>query len=180
MTTYNIALGSKVPGGITVELDMSNTAAVAYLIEYGIKQSLNDAIAAVKVTDADYSADATKAIVEKKWAAILSGTVRQAGTREASDPIGAEAKKLARAWLVDKAQDQIKKAAMTNARRAGVNGTDAEVLAFVVGKMAETDHWRQAAEKSIAARKAAMAAVPEFDMGDLFPVEPASDEANLE
>lgn len=176
MTTFNIALGSKVPGGITVELDMANSAAVAYLVEYGIKQSLNDAIAAVKVTDADYSPEATKAIVEKKWAAILSGTVRQAGTREAADPIGAEAKKLARAWLV--ANDQTKKNAMTNARKAGVTGTDAEVIAFVVGKMADAPQWRTAAEKAIEARKAALAAVPEFDMADLFG-EPVSDDANL-
>lgn len=169
MTTFHIALGSKVPGGITVELDMSNEAAVAYLVEYGIKQSLNDCIAAVKTTDEDYTPETTLAMVQKRWDAILTGNVRQAGTREASDPIGAEAKKLARAFLLDKDNDQVKKAAMTNARQAGHTGKDSEIIAALVAAMAATEQWRAAAEKSLESRKAILGAVPPVDVSALMP-----------
>jgi ribosomal protein L17 len=134
-STYQIALGSKVPGGIMVELPMDNQAAIQYLIEYGIKQSLNDCIAAVKVTDADYSADNTRAIVEKRWNAILTGSVRSAGTREASDPIMTEARKLARQSF-NKRDEQTRKAAMTAFRKAGVTGDDKTVIAAIVEKLA--------------------------------------------
>lgn len=154
MTTYQIALGSKVPGGIAVDLDMSNTAAVNYLIEYGIKQSLNDCIAAVKVTDADYSADNTRAIVEKRWNAILAGNVRSAGTREASDPIMAEARKLARQSF-NKKDDQIRKAAMTAFRKAGVTGDDKTVITAIVEKLAP--QFRDEAARIVASRQAAVA-----------------------
>lgn len=153
MTTFNIALGSKVPGGIMVDLDMANEPAIAYLVEYGLKQSLNDAIAAIKVTDADYSPEATRAIVEKRLAAIMTGTVRQAGTREASDPVGAEAKKLARAAFNAK-PEQTRKAAMTAFRQAGITGDDKTVIAAIVDKMAPA--FRAEAEKIIEARKAAV------------------------
>ena len=126
MTTFNIALGTKVPGGITVDLDFANdTLAVNYLVEYGIKQSLNDAIAAIKTTDADYTVANTKAIVEKRWAAILSGTVRQAGTREASDPYAAETRRLALATF-KALNDQVRKTAMTRLMKAGMNEKDAK------------------------------------------------------
>lgn len=165
METITIALGTKADP-ITVNLAdiMGNPAALRYVVEYGLKQSLNDAIAAVKTTDTDYSREATGAIAAKRLDAILNGTVRQAGTREAADPIGVEAKKLARAALV--ADDQKKKAAMTAWRQAGGTGTDPEVLTAIVAKMAAAPTWRAAAEKTIAARKAAVADV-EMDLAAL-------------
>lgn len=159
-STYVVTLGSKADP-ITVELDMSNQAAIHYLIEYGLKQSLNDSIAAVKVTDTDYTREGCRALAEKRLAAILAGTVKQAGTREASDPVGVEAKKLARAALV--ANDQARKAAMTAWRKAGGTGTDAEVMSGIVAQMAGTPRWREAAEAVITARKAA---TPEINLAE--------------
>lgn len=151
MTTFNIALGTKVPGGITVDLDMANTAAIAYLIEYGIKQSLNDAIAAVKITDADYTVANTKAIVEKRWSAILSGNVRQAGTREASDPIGVEAKKIAGEWW-KALGDQNRKVNLTVVMKA--HGMDEKTAkTAIIGAFAKLDSTRRDAEANLNNRK---------------------------
>lgn len=144
--------------GLT-ESAMENPA-LRYVVEYGLKQSLNDAIAGVKVDAPDYNRANATALVLKRLDAIMAGNVRQPGTREASDPIGVEAKKLARAALM--ADDQKRKAAMTAVRQAGNAGKDAEIIALIVGKMAENAVWRDAAEKSIAAKKAAVA-----DAGDL-------------
>jgi hypothetical protein len=151
---YHVNLGTKVPGGIDVDLDMTNTAAVNYLVEYGLKQSLNDAIAAVKVTDADYTAANTKAKVLKRLDAILSGNVRSAGTREASDPVGVEARKLARAAFNAK-PDQTRKSAMTAFRKAGITGDDKTVIAAIVEKMSSA--FREQAELVVAARRSAVA-----------------------
>lgn len=153
MTTFNIALGNKVPGGITVELDMTNQAAISYLIEYGIKQSLNDAIAAVKITDDDYTVDNTKAKVLKRWDAIVTGKVRQAGTRETSDPIGVEAKRLATAWFKS-IDDQKAKAAITaTMKQFGIDDKTARSKIIE----ARIDHFRPEAEKIIESRKVAVA-----------------------
>lgn len=151
---YHVNLGTKVPGGVTIDLDMANEKAVAYLIEYGIKQSLNDAIAAIKTTDSDYSPETTLSRVLKRWDAILAGNVRSAGTREASDPIGVRARKLARAAFMAK-PDQQRKTAMTAFRQAGVTGEDREVIAAIVEKMAPA--FRAAAEAAIAAERDATA-----------------------
>ena len=151
---YHVNLGTKVPGGVTVELDPTNEKAVAYLVEYGIKQSLNDAIAAIKTTDTDYSPENTLARVLKRWDAILTGNVRSAGTREAYDPIGVRARKLARAAFMAK-PDQQRKVAMTAFRQAGITGEDREVIAAIVARMAPA--YRDAAEATIAAEQAATA-----------------------
>jgi hypothetical protein len=171
MTTYNIALGNKVPGGITVNTDdmfrdhgarlgtewaadfatiAATSPALMYLIEYGIKQSLNDAIAAVKVTDEDYTVETTRAIVEKRWAAILSGNVRQAGTREASDPIGVEAKRIAAGWFKT-LPDQSRKSALTAIMAK--NGIDEkEAKAKIIDAYAAQDAVREQAKKVLAVR----------------------------
>lgn len=151
---FKVSLGSKVPGGIDVTIDSTNQAAIDYLVEYGLKQSLNDAIAAIKVTDADYTVDGTKAIVEKRLAAIMAGTVRQAGTREASDPIMAEAKKLARQSFNSR-NEQTRKTAMTAFRKAGVTGDDKTVIAVIVDRLAP--QFKDEAARIVASRKDAVA-----------------------
>lgn len=166
METITIALGTKADP-ITVNLAdiMGNPAALRYVVEYGLKQSLNDAIAAVKTTDTDYSREATGAIAAKRLDAILAGTVRQAGTREATDPVGVEAKKLARAAFVA-APKATQAEAYRQLENAGFKGSAAEGLALIVAKMAAAPTWRAAAEKTIAARKAAVADV-EMDLAAL-------------
>lgn len=173
MTTFNIALGSKVPGGITIDLDMTNETAVAYLVEYGIKQSLNDAIAAIKTTDADYTIANTKAIVEKRWNAILTGTVRQAGTREASDPYAAETRRLALATF-KALDDQVRKVAMTRLMKAGMNekGAKAHIVALY---MADAGIIADAKANVDAMRAKAATLATDIDLASLFAPETDDD-----
>lgn len=168
METITIALGTKADP-ITVNLAdiMGNSAALRYVVEYGLKQSLNDAIAAVKTTDTDYSREATGAIAAKRLDAILSGTVRQPGTREASDPVGVEAKKLAREAF-NKKPEAVRAAAIRAVEATQPDIKTAAAVAIIVAAMAKTDAWRAAAEESIAARAKAVANVDaELDLAAL-------------
>lgn len=162
MNTFNVALGSKVPGGINVDLDTLSTVATDYLIRYGLKQALNDCHAAMKPSDPDYSEANVLATVEKRLAAIMSGTVRQAGTREASDPIGTEAKKIAAVWF--KGLDgQKAKAALTNTMKA--NKVDEKTAkTSIIAKYASRPEIREAAERNLAARVVDV----EIDLDDLL------------
>lgn len=90
-TVFNVAItkGRELIG--TREVDISNLppASLYYLMAYGLKQSLNDAHASAK--------DLTEALasVDKRLQKILDGTMGERATREALDPIEAEAIKLA-------------------------------------------------------------------------------------
>lgn len=184
MTKLHIALGEKVPAGIAVDLDhmfgdesdrsmfqvaYDNSAALRYIVDYGWKQSLNDCISAVKTSANDYTVEKTLALVEKKMAAIMAGTVRQAGVgRTVSDPITAEARKLARAAFMAKG-DQIRKNAMTAFRKAGVTGKDAEIVAAIVTKMvADNPAFMTEAAQIIASRESAIADLADINLDDLF------------
>lgn len=78
-------------------LDIDETAlptnSLAYFLDYGITQSLNDAAASVK-KDEDGCAGKTMALVEKRLAKILAGNPPAIGERT-SDPIKADAIDLA-------------------------------------------------------------------------------------
>lgn len=154
MTNFHIALGTKVPAGFDVDIDSLTDTARTYLVQYGLKQSLNDCIAAIKVTDEDYTPDNTLAIVAKRFDAIQAGAVRQAGTREASDPIMAEARKLARQSF-NARDDQTRKAALTTFRKAGVTGDDKTVIVAIVDRLAP--QFKDEAVRIVASRKDALA-----------------------
>lgn len=70
----------------------------AYVVRYGLTQSLNDAHAAEKRPDDGSNDDAIYAIVEKKLEAIYTGISQRVGAPR--DPVGAEATRLARAEIV--------------------------------------------------------------------------------
>lgn len=151
---FKVSLGSKVPSGIDVTIDPTNQTALDYLIEYGLKQSLNDCIAAIKVTDADYTADKTKAIVLKRLDAIMAGTVQRAGTREASDPYAAEIKRLAFATF-KALPDQKRKSAMLAVIKAGLNEKDAK--AHIIGLYMKDDGIIAKAKANVDATRATAA-----------------------
>lgn len=166
MTNIIITLGTKAdPINVDVtklgldEGTWQASAPLRYVVEYGLKQSLNDAIAAVKVDAPDYSRANAGALVEKRLNAILTGSVKQAGTREASDPVMAEARKLAKAAFNAK-PEQVRKTAMLAALKANLATDDKSAIAAIVEQLAP--RFRDEAEKVIAARKAAVA-----DVGDL-------------
>lgn len=159
---YNVALGSKVAGGIDIDLDALTPQATSYLIRYGLKQALNDAHAAMKPSDKDYSSANVLAQVEKRLANIMAGTVKAMGTREASDPIGAEAKKIAAVWFKG-LDDQKRKVGLTKVMSA--NGVDEKAAkSAIIDGYAKRPEIREAAERNIANRVVDV----EIDIDDLF------------
>lgn len=76
-------------GSFAVNLESMPQASLDYIFAYGLKQCLSDARSAAK------SADEAKGMVQKKLDALLAGTIRVAGSRT-TDPVGQEAKRLAR------------------------------------------------------------------------------------
>jgi len=70
------------------DFDSLPLATRAYLIEYGMRQALNDRVAG------ESDADKGMALVEKRLAGWIDGTVRSMGNREV-DPVNTEAKRLA-------------------------------------------------------------------------------------
>lgn len=89
LSKVNVTL-SKVEETVEFSLTEVNEAGMAYLVEYGLKQSLNDAMASAKTHD-----EATAAW-KKRWDAIRNGTV---ATRS-NDPLA----KHIRALLSQKAK----------------------------------------------------------------------------
>lgn len=94
MHTITIAKAAK---NVVVDFDALPDVSKAYIIEYGLRQSLNDATASLKrdeyKTDGEFQ-DAALAVAEKKLAGILSGELRQSVGR-IGDPIEAEYMRLA-------------------------------------------------------------------------------------
>lgn len=190
MTQITITFGNKAPSmaidatrlGITADQWNANPA-LRYVAEYGLKQSLNDAIAGIKTTDADYTAEKTTAIVLKRLDAIMSGSVRTLGPRESVDPVAAEMLKVAREWF--RAQgDQDRKVAMTNARKAGVVGKDAEVITAIVKALVADSspyaaNFAAEAERRIAEKKASVARLGAgLNVADLFAAPAVAEESD--
>lgn len=93
----------------TVAADLENVLAnspkLAYVLAYGLTQSLNDAHAAEgKKTAA--TPESIMALVEKKLAAIYDGTIRVKGSGTAVNPVEREALKISRAWWKSKGEVQ--------------------------------------------------------------------------
>ena len=79
-------------GEFTVDLAAMPEASLAYIFAYGLKQVLTDAHSAAK------SASEARGMTQKKLDALMRGEFRAASGRT-SDPIKAEAKRLARLAL---------------------------------------------------------------------------------
>jgi len=181
MNMLKIALGNKVPAGVTIDpLEMipdgfdqaqfraiwEGSPALRYIVDYGWKQTLNDAIAGIKLTDKDYSVSMTRAIVEKKINAILGGTVKAGRTVvRAADPIAAEARHIAEALFKAKPVET-RKAAIAAMRATDTEAfaDDAKARAAIIKLIADTDGVKAQAAATVAARQAA----PSFDLAALM------------
>lgn len=82
-------------GPFTVDINKLPQEALAYIFAYGLKQCLNDSRSAAK-TEGE-----AQGMVQKKLDALYAGTIRSVSTRT-SDPVMAEAKRLATAILKTK------------------------------------------------------------------------------
>jgi hypothetical protein len=190
MNTIKIALGNKVPDGVTIDvLGMipdgiepeqfvaiwNASPALRYIVDYGWKQTLNDAIAGIKLTDKDYSVRTTLAIVEKKIAAIIGGTVKAGRTVvRAADPIAAEARHIAEALFKAKPIETRKKA-IADMRLASPTLDDAKARSAIISLIAATEGVKAQAVANVAARQAA----PSFDLAALMAA-PETDEGESE
>lgn len=74
--------------GNELETSIGALPALAYVVKYGLTQSLNDAHAAEKFDGSETAADNIQAIVEKKLAAIYSGEIAMRGVGAPRDPVG--------------------------------------------------------------------------------------------
>lgn len=97
--------------GITIPVDPTALpqAALDHVLYIGLRNILMDSHAGIPTTEPDYQAKAS-AIAEKKLAALMSGEVRVASTRE-GDPVKAEAIRIA--------TDRIKAALRKAGRKVG-------------------------------------------------------------
>lgn len=183
MTKLHIALGKKAPAGIAVDLDrmfesdeyrtrfeslMNESAALRYVVEYGFKQSLNDAIAAIKTTDKDYSTENTVAMAAKRLDAIMTGSVKSRGTGEGpADPYAVEARKLARAAFMAKPEQARKAAVLTIMKRDGVD--DKTATRSIIAAFAEQPAIMEKAIANVDAARAAAAEMADgIDLDALF------------
>lgn len=175
----NIALGAKIPGGITIETNrlfttpemaemfnrlMAASPGLAYVVDNGFKQGLTDAHANIKTTDADFSRENCMAAVEKKLAKIYAGTINAGGTREVSDPIGVEARRIANGWFKS-VPDQQRKAALT-AVMAKYELDEKAAREKIIAQYASQESVREQAKKVLAVR----APEVEIDLDTLFNV----------
>jgi hypothetical protein len=78
---------------LDVPVDKLPANVMEHVTYIGLRNILMDAHASITTDEPDYQAKA-RAVADKKLAAMLSGEVRVAGTRE-GDPVRAEAKRLA-------------------------------------------------------------------------------------
>ena len=94
MNTITIAKAGK---SVEVDFDALPEVSRTYIVEYGLRQSLNDATASLKrdeyKSDAEFQ-DAAFAVANKKLDSILSGELRQSVGR-IGDPVEAEYIRLA-------------------------------------------------------------------------------------
>lgn len=140
MITINIA---KAGQSIAVDFDALPQAAKDYYIAYGIRQSLNDAVAGLKRED--FSSDEAfkeAAYMEAQERAdnIAAGTIRSHGGR-VSDPVEAETMRLA-------------VAAVSNAiLKKGGKLKDYTMKQLREKATGHLDKFRAAAEANVAARK---------------------------
>jgi protein-tyrosine-phosphatase len=148
-----------------IDFDAFTDAGKAYVIKYGLTQSLNDAHAAMKREDGQSEAaffDAVQAVVDKKLAAIASGEVRVAGVAKMPrDPIAAEAQKIARSRVANaiKKNDQKVKSRVIEIMREH-DLDEKEAVAMIVAFLAKRADIVALATENVAA-------IGEIDIGEI-------------
>jgi hypothetical protein len=191
MTKINVELGSR--GSIVVDLDAmftnsnasrefeniwAESTALRYIVQYGFKQSLNDAHATMTKKSGATDAIAMSA-VDKRLDAIMSGTVKQAGTRQVRDPVGAEANRLAWAfWHVKTRGNAAYRVAAIAKARAMLKMVDADekdIVRAIVASLAAQPSRIDEARANIE-RANEDAATSDIDLDELF----GSDEEEAE
>ncbi len=139
MAKLNVNL-SKINESVEFNLDDVNEAGMAYLVEYGLKQSLNDSMAGAK-TDAE-----AVGAWQKRWDAICNGSV---ATRS-GDPLA----KHIRAILSQKAK--------------GWNKLDAKARNAMIQKVREAEDGKLLAILNMAeTRLAEEQGLDDLDLGDI-------------
>lgn len=133
ITITNVSREFGKAGMLDVKLEEMPTAALEYILAYGLKQVLTDAHSSAKTPDE------AKALTEKKLAALMRGEVRMQSSRT-SDPVLAEAKRLA-------------KAAIEAAMKAKGIKAEAKAIADAVAKIAP-NYMEEARKRVEAAAKA--------------------------
>jgi hypothetical protein len=144
--------------GKSIELDVNVKAlpanALEHVIRMGLRNVLMDSHASItKETNPDDFAEVSKAVAEKKLAALMAGEVRVVSTRE-GDPIRAEAKRAA--------QDAIK-VALRKAGRKAEPEVVKTALEKIMGDEARWSKYMETAKATIAARKSV-----DVDVDDLI------------
>lgn len=158
---------------LNVDTDKLTDAVRAYIMEYGLKQMLNDSHASVTATtnpDEDERKEAKLAMAEKKLASLMAGNVAQARFG-GGDPIRTEMRKLADAELTAALKAAGKK--LADAKKA----KDAEgnlVWTATVNKLMEKHEARYKKEAQARLDKAKGAAEG-IDLEGLFTLEKAGD-----
>lgn len=166
MTILHIACGEKVPAGVDVDVSFipaelwAESAPLRYIVEYGFKQSLNDAIAS---PDWKGKPELARAQVLKRLDAIMAGSVRAIGTRETSDPVAAEAFRIAAQWWKD-TDDQARKTKLTTVMRAH-NMDEKTAKKAILTAYAKLDDVRARAAENIHNRKAPVVDVDLAELG---------------
>jgi hypothetical protein len=149
---------------------------VAYALAYGLTQSVNDAHAAIALTE---GVDKVMSAAEKKLAAILAGTVKVRGaSRTHADPIMHEALKIARAWWKGKG-DGAQNAAIGKIRAKGGKFDDMEdsaIADIIINAFANTESTQDKAKAIVAAN--ATKVDDDFDLDEIMADEDESDEDN--
>lgn len=146
--------------GKGIELDIDHTAlpenALSHAIMIGLRNILMDSHASItteEYPDPIARADAARAMVDKKLAALMSGEVRISSSRESVDPIRAEAMRMALAMVTAKiraAGKKVKDYEPAAIKAAAAKLVTAELLAKAAERVAET-----------------RAATPDADLADL-------------
>ena len=142
---------------------------VAYALAYGLTQSVNDAHAAIALSE---GVDKVMSAAEKKLAAIIAGTVKVRGAaRTHANPIMHEAMKIARAWWKAKT-DTEKNAGIGKVRAKGGNFDDMEdsdIADIIITAFAGTESTQNKAEAIVAAN--ATKVDDDFDLDEIMPDE---------
>ena len=151
---------AKAKRSITVDYDALPDVSKDYVINYGLRQALNDAAASVASDDTEV-VEKTLALVDKRLSRILNGTVnvRDSFGREAN-PVMVEAIELALGTV----RGEYKK-----------NGKKLEAKAMLVDakkKVAANPAYIHLAEKNVAQREADIAMLAAMgDVGELIDAE---------
>lgn len=149
MTQVNIGKGIE----LAVDLSKLNEAVLAHVVYIGLRNILMDSHAGVTADKSDNVEAESRAVAEKKLAAMYAGEVRSVGTRT-GDPVKAESIRLA--------TDQLKTAIRKSGKK--VSEVDAKTLRDAAIALVE----RTPAIVELARKRVAESKSVDADLGDLI------------